>query len=572
MEATHSKTLAIETGVACNNRCVFCYQSGYRRLPGFPRQLPADEVRARMRWGVDNGFDEVSFTGGEPTLRPDFLDLIRHARELGYRRVAVTTNGSMLARPPFFEAAVEAGLTSMGVSVHGCTPEVHDALTGRSGSFVRALHAIRNAVATRGSSAEVRLNTFTVVNRLNVERLVDLADLLSLLGVGLMVFQPTLLSKSNVEQASSVSLDLPDLIDAVKRVALRGAVRGFRSKLYNLPPCLFREAFAGLDLTQYARATFHEQDDRASDQGGDADPDGYVRLDACAACCLRGTCPGLHVTLLPQADLTDHIEACVDAVRPSPRGALWIAGTDLLRPDGIARVVGRARRSGFGEVAVTDGGTGVAGRNGLLAAQEAGAHRIILAHHARDAASSDRLVRHAGNDGRLGRVIADLLSLPDRDAIAVALLVNPGDAALSLLDRPDVRRLRSGPHALYVRAFWRDEMHDVDWRGARPFLDALVRTEWRASPLVIQVPRPSPVEAAAILPIVSVAARGRVRFDVRTVVLPTHLVERRFTVLNWSDPETGGWEPSCPRCPAAIPALSCRSLSVRPVAPRDLAP
>ena len=127
MAATHYRTLVIETGILCNNRCVFCYQRGYRALPGYPKLVPGEEVRERMRWGLANGFDEVSLTGGEPTVRPDFLELVRYAREIGYRRMAITTNGWRLASPDFFQEACAAGLTSLGVSIHGPTAEIHDA-------------------------------------------------------------------------------------------------------------------------------------------------------------------------------------------------------------------------------------------------------------------------------------------------------------------------------------------------------------------------------------------------------------------------------------------------------------
>ena len=46
-------------------------------------------VRAAAR-GRENGYDEVSFTGGAPTARRDFVELVAHARELGYEYIAIT--------------------------------------------------------------------------------------------------------------------------------------------------------------------------------------------------------------------------------------------------------------------------------------------------------------------------------------------------------------------------------------------------------------------------------------------------------------------------------------------------
>ncbi len=570
MRPSHSRTLAIETGVSCNNRCVFCYQLGYRSLPDHPRLLDAEEVRARMRWGIENGFDEVSLTGGEPTLRPDFLDLVRFARSIGYPRIAVTTNGCMLARPAFFDAAVEAGLTSIGVSIHGPSAEVHDGLTGRTGSFVRAVQAVRNAVATRGGAREVQLNTFTVVNRRNHRDLVALADLLAALGVDLMVFQPVLLSKSNAAAAAGESLDLPDLAEAIGRVAARGPAKGYRTKLFNLPPCLFFDALAGIEMDAYTRAVFHEQDARATDARPVASPDGYVRLDACAACSLPGTCPGLHVTLLPQDDLVDHVERCIAGVRREERGALWLAGTDLLRADGISRVVTGARRAGFREVALTAGGTGIAGAAGFEAAREAGVHRIVLVHQANEPASSDRLIRHAGNDVALAADASRLLSLRGQDAPLATLLVSPCEAAIALLERPEFTVLRDRGMSLRIRAPWRRDVANLSLKSSWRHLEVLLRTDGPGGPPTIEVPWPSPVEAFGMMPVFALALRGRARIELGTVVLPTRLLDRRYTVLNWSTPETGGWPAARRQSLPDVPELVCRSLAVRPIAAGDL--
>lgn len=570
MRPSHNRTLAIETGVLCNNRCVFCYQLGYRSLSGLPRLLDVNEVRARMRWGMSNGFDEVSLTGGEPTLRPDFLELVRFARSIGYARIAVTTNGCMLARPAFFDAAVEAGLTSIGVSIHGPSAEAHDGLTGRTGSFARAIQTVRNAVATRGSGREVQLNTFTVVNRRNGPDLVELADLLSALGVDLMVFQPVLLSKSNAAAASDVSLDLRDLAEAIGRVAVRGPSKGYRTKLFNLPPCLFHESLEGIELDAYSRAVFHEQDECATDARADASPDGYVRLDACAACALPDTCPGLHVTLVPQDDLVEHIERCIGGVRPEGRGALWLAGTDLLRAAGISRVVTRARRAGFREVALTAGGTGIAGAEGFEAAREAGVHRIVLVHQAKEPASSDRLIRHAGNDLALVQEATRLLGLRSGDAPLATLLASPGESAISLLEQPEFTALRARGLSLRIRAPWRRDVSNLSLRSSWRFLAELLGMDGAGGPPAIEVPWPSPVEAFGMMPVVAIALRGRARFELGTVVLPTRLLERRYTVLNWSSPETGGWPDARKQSLPELPDLVCRSHAARPILAGDL--
>jgi len=538
MAANHKKTLVIELGIGCNNRCLFCYQRGYREVPGYPKWLSADEVRARLRWGIANGHDEASFTGGEPTIRPDFLDLVRYAREIGYRRVAVTTNGWRLAQPDFFEAAVRAGLTSMGVSIHGPDSETHEGLTGRPGSFARAIQAIRNAVRTRGSSHLVRLNTFTLVNRRNLHRIRELAILLHHLGVRLLVLQPVILSKSNFEQAAGLMVSLSETVQAVREVAQEGMARGFRTKLFNLPPCLFQDVLGGLELDHYPRATFREHDDASPGSRSLGDEVGSVRLEACARCVLRPGCAGIPASLLPEDEIAVRIEEALDALNPGLRRQVWIAGTDLLRPGGVYRVVRKARLCGFEDVRVTHGGASLGGRAFMTAAVQAGASEVILVHHGVDSASADRILSHAGNDRFLVQALSQAVQEVRRTETRAGVLVTPDRRGLEFLktieDFTDIGALE-----LHLREPFRANGFGHALTEWRRFLAGLQALAVRPRRVVVDVPWPRIHEVPSLLALAG-SARGRVRFDLTGFVLTTPFLDPRYAVLNWSEPRIGG--------------------------------
>ena len=69
--------LDVILGYDCNVFCDYCTITPGMRT----RSLPAAAVAAELARGAADGFDAVSFTGGEPTIRPDLLPLIRSARE-----------------------------------------------------------------------------------------------------------------------------------------------------------------------------------------------------------------------------------------------------------------------------------------------------------------------------------------------------------------------------------------------------------------------------------------------------------------------------------------------------------
>ncbi|WP_410758672.1 GTP 3',8-cyclase MoaA [Citrobacter youngae] len=115
----------------CNFRCTYCLPDGYK-LGGVTNNgfLTVDEIRRVTRAFASLGTEKVRLTGGEPSLRRDFTDIIAAVRENdAIRQIAVTTNGYRLAR----DAAAwrDAGLTALNVSVDSLDARQFHAITGQ---------------------------------------------------------------------------------------------------------------------------------------------------------------------------------------------------------------------------------------------------------------------------------------------------------------------------------------------------------------------------------------------------------------------------------------------------------
>jgi len=100
----------------CNLRCVYCMPlsgAAYTPLEG---SLTAAEIEQVARAAASVGFRKIRLTGGEPTLRPDLVDIVgRIARVPGIQDVAMTTNGILL--PRLAPALKEAGLKRVNIHV-----------------------------------------------------------------------------------------------------------------------------------------------------------------------------------------------------------------------------------------------------------------------------------------------------------------------------------------------------------------------------------------------------------------------------------------------------------------------
>lgn len=82
----------------CNLRCVYCMPlTGLTFVPT-PELLTAEELEQIVQAAVNVGFKKFRLTGGEPTLRPDIVEIVRRlARLEGVEELTMTTNGYRLA-------------------------------------------------------------------------------------------------------------------------------------------------------------------------------------------------------------------------------------------------------------------------------------------------------------------------------------------------------------------------------------------------------------------------------------------------------------------------------------------
>lgn len=113
----------------CNFRCTYCLPDGYKPHDN-TRFLSLDEIRRVGRAFAELGTDKIRLTGGEPTLRCDFVDVVAALREnSAIRTLAVTTNGYRMARD--VESWKAAGLTSINVSVDSLDARQFHAITGQ---------------------------------------------------------------------------------------------------------------------------------------------------------------------------------------------------------------------------------------------------------------------------------------------------------------------------------------------------------------------------------------------------------------------------------------------------------
>ncbi len=121
----------IDLSNRCNLTCPVCFasanQAGYLAEPTF--EMVVEMLRA-LREQKPVPAAAVQFTGGEPTLHPEFFRILTAARDMGFTHVQCASNGVTLAEPGFAEKAAAAGLQTVYLQFDGVDDSFYRKLRG----------------------------------------------------------------------------------------------------------------------------------------------------------------------------------------------------------------------------------------------------------------------------------------------------------------------------------------------------------------------------------------------------------------------------------------------------------
>jgi uncharacterized radical SAM superfamily Fe-S cluster-containing enzyme len=129
----------------CNMRCPICFANagvtGNLSEPTYEQHVRHLQALRDFR---PTPCTAIQFTGGEPTVHPDFLRIVAKAREMGFSHIQIATNGIRMADRDFAAAAAEAGLHTLYLQFDGVGPEPHRQTRNYPGIWDRKLATIDN--------------------------------------------------------------------------------------------------------------------------------------------------------------------------------------------------------------------------------------------------------------------------------------------------------------------------------------------------------------------------------------------------------------------------------------------
>ena len=113
----------------CNFKCGYCLPNGYMPNKSDNRKfLHLDEIKRLAKGLSELGVCKIRLTGGEPTVRKDFFEIVKVLKnESGIKKVVITTNGYHLDQKA--NKIVESGLDGINISIDSLNREIFKSIT-----------------------------------------------------------------------------------------------------------------------------------------------------------------------------------------------------------------------------------------------------------------------------------------------------------------------------------------------------------------------------------------------------------------------------------------------------------
>ena len=218
IESPYKIDVALTYG--CNNQCPHCYNEANRF--SMPSLMLEDWERVFDKV-ADLGIPHVILTGGEATLHPDFLDIVRYADQKGMI-VGLNSNGRYLSHRPFIESAAQAGLNHVQVTLGSCYADVHNEMMGAD-SFGQTVRGITTAI-----ESGVHVITNTTMMASNIGRVEELIDFIYDLGIRTFAMNGMIYSGGGYSNPGAIRSDKMEALIAY--VQFLAEERGMRFMWY----------------------------------------------------------------------------------------------------------------------------------------------------------------------------------------------------------------------------------------------------------------------------------------------------------------------------------------------------
>lgn len=165
------KPFDLKVGFRCNNDCVHCVVAHKRSAKDLTTHKIKEIIRKRPRQEC------IIFTGGEPTIREDFFELLKYTKKRGHR-ISLQTNGAQFAKISFAKEASKY-IDGLIVAIHSFKKNIHDKIVRNPGMYKKTIEGFKNIV-----KFQIPHKTQTVISKFNSDHLKETLEFIQSISPG----------------------------------------------------------------------------------------------------------------------------------------------------------------------------------------------------------------------------------------------------------------------------------------------------------------------------------------------------------------------------------------------------
>jgi uncharacterized radical SAM superfamily Fe-S cluster-containing enzyme len=209
----HTCLALIEINSKCNMKCKVCFADPSEAGVNLPFEVVNEMIQTLMK--SEEEIELIQLSGGEPTVHPDFFQIIRTCKESGVKTVMVNTNGRKFAASTDFATKTkEAGANAIYLQFDGFKNRTYERIRGNPNLLQEKLQAIQN-LAEAGLSITL---VMTIVEGINDDEIGEVIKFMhKTKGVTGLSLQPYFEEGRLIQEYDPLNhLTLPDILSKIE--------------------------------------------------------------------------------------------------------------------------------------------------------------------------------------------------------------------------------------------------------------------------------------------------------------------------------------------------------------------
>jgi MoaA/NifB/PqqE/SkfB family radical SAM enzyme len=275
--------LELEICLLCNNNCIYCVQGNnpINRRSSF---LSFNEIKKRLDKGRRN-HSELILQGGEPTIHPQFFQILEYAKYLNFSKIELITNGRLLFYYKFAKKIIQLNINKIIISVLGPNEKIHDSITLVNGSYNQTIQGIKNLkkLLFKGN-----ILISTVMIKQNYKYLLEIIHGLSTKEINDFHFIFFIPYDNVIKNNKNIMIKLTEIIPVIKKIIKFAEEKKLNIMLENIPFCLLR------DNLKYLIEMYNFTKDTKKINLNDKTLNEWKKIPSCKKCKYNVKCKGLH--------------------------------------------------------------------------------------------------------------------------------------------------------------------------------------------------------------------------------------------------------------------------------------